>query len=45
MGDFEIIMWGANHKGMGPFLWGKLTSQEPCKDFNLAIGGGLGWMK
>ena len=32
----------ASLKGMGPFLWGELT---PCKDFNLAIVGGLGWMK
>ena len=19
-GDFEVILWGASHKGMGPFL-------------------------
>ena len=31
--------------------WGKLQKngtiflKTPCKDFNLAIGGGLGWMK
>ena len=21
-GDFKVIIWGASHKGMGPFLWG-----------------------
>ena len=30
---------------MGPFLLGKLTLETPCKDFNLEIVGGLGWMK
>ena len=35
-------MGGAIHKGMGSFLCGKLA---PCKDFNLAIGVGLGWIK
>ena len=41
---------GASHEGMEPFLWRRLTPREswpletPCKDFNLAIGGGLGWM-
>ena len=30
---------------MGPFLWGELTLPDTIKDFNLAIGGGLGWMK
>ena len=45
--DFKITIWGASHKGMGPFLWGKLTPQDTitCKDFNSAIKGGLGWMK
>ena len=44
-GDFEVIKWGASHKGTGPFLWGKLTLRKPCKDFDLAIVGGLDWMK
>ena len=26
--DFEVIKWGASHKGMGPLLWGKLTPQD-----------------
>ena len=43
--DFEVIKWGASHKGMGPILWGKLTPQDTPKGFNLAILGGLGWMK
>ena len=24
---FEVIKWEASHKGMGLFLWGKLTPQ------------------
>ena len=35
MGDGTIFMGGID-------LWRELTS---CKDFNLAIVGGLGWMK
>ena len=35
----------ANHKGMRPFLLGSWTLKTPCKDFNLAILGGLNWMK
>ena len=27
-GDFEVIKWGASHKGMGPFSWGELTPQD-----------------
>ena len=23
-GDFKVIIWGASHKGMGPFLWGRV---------------------
>ena len=26
--DFEVIKWGASHKGMGPSLWGRLTPQD-----------------
>ena len=26
--DFEVIKWWASHKGMGPFLWGKLATQD-----------------
>ena len=28
-GDFEVIKWGASPKGIRPFLWGKLTRQDP----------------
>ena len=27
------------------FMGGSLTLKTPCKDFNLAIGERLGWMK
>ena len=27
------------------FLLGKLTPETPSKDFHLAIGEGIGWMK
>ena len=27
-GDFEVIKWGASHKGMGAFLWGKMTPYD-----------------
>ena len=39
-GDFKVITWDASHKELGQFLGGNW-----CKDANLAIGGGLGWMK
>ena len=32
-------------KGWDHFLLGKLTPETPSKDFHLAIGGGIGWMK
>ena len=35
-GDFQIIIWGASHKR---------SKKTPSKDFHLAIGGRLGWMK
>ena len=35
---------GASHKGMGPF-YGPFYVFTPCKDFDLAIGGGIGWLK
>ena len=44
-GDFEVIIWGARYKGMGPFYGGSCPLKTPCKDFNLAIAGGLGCMK
>ena len=44
-GYFEVIIWMGCHIRMGPFLWGKLTLKTPCKDFDLVIGRGLGWMK
>ena len=31
-GDFEVMKWGASHKGMEPFLWGKLTPKTSCKE-------------
>ena len=44
-GDFKVIIgrergrgWGAKHKVLRPL-------ETPCKDFDSAIGGGLGWMK
>ena len=40
-----VIKWGASHEGMEPILWGKLTLKTPCKDFDLEIVGGLGWIK
>ena len=27
-GDFEVVKWGVSHKGMGPFLWGKLNPED-----------------
>ena len=32
-GDFEVIKQGASHKGMAPFLWGKLTHQDTMQRF------------
>ena len=26
--DFEVTKWRTSHKGMEPFLWGKLTPQD-----------------
>ena len=23
--DFEVIIWGASHKGMRPYLWAEMT--------------------
>ena len=42
-GDFKVIIWGTNHKGVRPFLMGAvdLETPAPSKDFHLAIGGGL----
>ena len=42
--DFEVIIWGASYKGMGPFLYG-WHLKRPCKDFNLTIRAGIGWTK
>ena len=52
-GDFKVIIWRevrgkASHKRLGPFFIGRvdeLTLDAPSKDFNLAIGGGAGWIK
>ena len=44
-GDFKVIIWRANRKGMGPFFMrGVDPSETLYKDFN-AIGGWLGWVK
>ena len=43
--DFKVIIWRANHKGLGPFFMRRWTLKTPCKDFHLAIRPGLGWMK
>ena len=32
-GDFEVIIGGASHEGMGPFLWGNLTPQDNMQRF------------
>ena len=46
-GDFEVIKWGEGQatKGWNHFNGGNRPLQAPCKDFNLAIVGRLGWMK
>ena len=36
---------GVIHKGLEHFLWQEFPLDTPSKDFYLAIGGGLGWMK
>ena len=44
--EFKVIMdWGQTTKGWDHFLLRKLTLETPSKDFDLAIGGGIGWMK
>ena len=27
-GDFEVMIWGVSHKGMGSFLWGGVDSSR-----------------
>ena len=44
-GDFKVMIWVVSHNGMGPFYGGSRHLETRCKDFSLAIGGGLGWMK
>ena len=36
---------GVIRKGLEHFLWQEFSLDTPSKDFYLAIGGGLGWMK
>ena len=41
-GDFEVIIWGWRQAktGWNHFYGGSLPLETPCKNFNLAIGGG-----
>ena len=44
-GDFKVIIWGGIHKELGTFFMGGVTLKTANKDFHLAVGGRLGWMK
>ena len=44
-GDFNIISGGQATKGWDHFHGESWPLKASCKDFNLAISGGLGWMK
>ena len=44
-GDFKVIIWGESTKNWEHFSWGELTLKTANKDFHLAVGGRLGWMK
>ena len=49
-GDFKVIViWkgggGRGEGGLDLFYGGSWPLESPCKDFSLATGGGLGWMK
>ena len=37
--------WSHQMGGKPIFYWGSWTLETPCKDFHLAIGRGLDWMK
>ena len=43
--DFEVNKWGEATKGWDHFYARIWPLRTPCKDFTLAIVGGLGWMK
>ena len=43
--DFKVINGGQATKCRDHLLLGELAPQAPSKDFHLANGGGLGWMK
>ena len=36
---------GSAKKGWAHFYWGSWSLKTPRKDFDLAIAGGLGWIK
>ena len=42
---FRVIIGEQATKVWDYFYGGSLPLVIPCKDFNLAIGGGLGWME
>ena len=44
-GGFWSLQMGQVTKGWDHFYGGSWPLKTPCKDFNLAIVGGLGWMK
>ena len=41
----KLSYGGGKPQRMGPFLRDSWPLKTPCKNVNLAIGGGLGWMK
>ena len=44
-GGFWSLQMGQVTKGWDHFYGGSWPLKTPCKDFNLAVVGGLGWMK
>ena len=45
LGGILMLSNGASYKGMDHFYGESWPLKTPCKDFNLAIVGRLGWMK
>ena len=45
--DFKVIIWGPSQKGLfGTIFYMRSRPLDtPSKDFHLAIGSGLGWIK
>ena len=41
----KLSYGGQATKDQDRFYWGGWSLNISCKDFNLAIGGGLGWVK